>query len=140
MQAHTSEDFTPTAWSDHPCYDLSRYMLLITPINNRDRHHPGLVCASVKATKFTGQEHAFVAMDLDAGPAKMDARMSPTRARELARALLDAADIVDAFEAFEADRAESAELARDNAGPLTTRVDIADGLVALETVTEGGAA
>lgn len=50
------------------------------------------------------------------------------------------ADIVEAFEAFEADRAESAELARYNAGPLTTRVDIADGLVAFETVTEGGAA
>ena len=114
MQAHTSEDFTPTAWSDHPGYDLTRYTLSTTPINNRDRHHPGLVCASVKATKFTGQEHAFVAMDLDAGPAKMDARMSPTRARELARALLDAADIVDAFEAFEADRIR-------RAGPLQRR-------------------
>ena len=41
-----------------------------------------------------------MAMDLDAGPASMEARMSPTRARRLARALLDAADIVDAFEAL----------------------------------------
>ena len=137
MQAHTSEDFTPPAWSDHPGYDLTRYTLSTTPINNRDRHHPGLVCASVKATKFTGQEHAFVAINLDAGPAKMDARMSPTRARELARALLEAADIVDAFEA---DLAVRAELARYNAGPLTTRVDISDGLVAFETVTQGGSA
>ena len=127
-------------WSDHDGYDLKRYALSTTPINNRDRHHPGLVCASVKATKFTGQEHAFVAMDLDAGPASIGARMSPTRARELARALLCAADIVEAFEAFEATRAESAELARYNAGPLTTRVDIADGLVAFETVAQGGAA
>ena len=130
----------PTAWSDRPGYDLTRYTLSTTPINNRDRHNPGLVCASVKATKFTGQEHAFVAMDLDAGPASMGARMSSTKARELARALLDAADIVEAFEAFEAVQAESAELARYNAGPLTTRVAISDGLVALETVTEGGAA
>ena len=121
MQAHTSEDFTPTAWSDH--------------------YHPGLVCASVKATKFTGQEHAYVAMGLDAGPASMDARMSPTRARVLARALLGAADIVEAFEAFEADRAEAAELARYNAGPLTTRADIAQGVVAFEPAqTQGGAA
>ena len=103
-------------------------------------YHPGLVCASVNATKFTGQDRAFVAMDLDAGPASMDARMSPTEARTMARALLGAADIVEAFEAFEADRAEAAELARYNAGPLTTRVDISDGLVAFETVTEGGAA
>lgn len=135
-----TRETTPTAWSDHDGYDLTRYTLSTTPINNRDRYHPGLVCASVKATKFTGQEHAFVAMDLDAGPASMDARMSPNEARALARALLGAADIVEAFEAFEADRAESAELVRYNAGPLTTRVDISDGLVAFETVTKGGAA
>ena len=132
-----TRETTPTAWSNHDGYDLTRYTLSTKPINNRDRYHPGLVCASVKATKFTGQEHAFVAMDLDAGPAKMDARMSPTRARELARALLEAADIVDAFEA---DLAVRAELARYNAGPLTTRVDISDGLVAFETVTQGGSA
>ena len=132
-----TRETTPTAWSDHDGYDLTRYTLSTTPINSRDRYHPGLVCASVKAIKFTGQDRAFVAMDLDAGPASMEARMSPTRARELARALLEAADIVDAFEA---DLAVRAELARYNAGPLTTRVDIADGMVALETVTEGGAA
>ena len=69
--------------------------------------------------------------------------MVPSRqqARVLARALRGAADIVEAFEAFEADRAESAELARYNAGPLTTRVDIAQGVVAFEpAATEGGAA
>ena len=135
-----TRETAPTAWSDHDGYDLTRYTLSTTPINSRDRYHPGMVCASVKATKFTGQKNAFVALDLGAGPASMEARMSPAEARELARALLGAADIVEAFEAFEADRAESAELARYNAGPLTTRVDIADGMVALETVTEGGAA
>ena len=135
-----TRETTPTVWSNHDGYDLTRYTLSTTPINRRDCYHPGLVCASVNATKFTGQDRAFVAMDLDAGPAKMDARMSATKARELARALLEAADIVDAFEAFEAVQAESAELARYNAGPLTTRVDISDGLVAFETVTEGGAA
>ena len=135
-----TRETTPTVWSNHDGYDLTRYTLSTTPINRRDCYHPGLVCASVKATKFTGHDRAFVAMDLDAGPASMEARMSPTRARELARALLEAADIVDAFEAFEAVQAESAELARYNAGPLTTRVDIADGMVAFETVTEGGAA
>lgn len=133
-----TRETTPTAWSDHDGYDLTRYTLSTTPINSRDRYHPRLVCASVKATKFTGQQNAFVAMDLDAGPAKMDARMSPTRARELARALLEAADIVDAFEA---DLAVRAELARYNAGPLTTRADIAQGVVAFEPAqTQGGAA
>ena len=136
-----TRETTPTAWSDHDGYDLTRYTLSTTPINSRDRYHPGLVCASVKAIKFTGQDRAFVAMDLDAGPASMEARMSPAEARKLARALLGAADIVEAFEAFEADRAESAELARYNAGPLTTRVDIAQGVVAFETAqTQGGAA
>ena len=131
----------PTAWSDQDGYDLTRYTLHTTPINSRDRYHPGLVCASVKATKFTGQKSAFVDMDLDGGPANMQARMSPNEARVLARALLGAADTVEAFEAFEAARAESAELARYNAGPLTTRVDIAHGVVAFEPAqTQGGAA
>ena len=81
-----TRETTPTAWSNHDGYDLTRYTLSTKPINSRDRYHPGLVCASVKATKFTGQDRAFVAMDLDAGPANMEARMSPTRARELVAA------------------------------------------------------
>ncbi len=101
-----TRETTPTAWSDHDGYDLTRYTLSTTPINSRDRYHPGLVCASVKATKFTGQQNAFVAMDLDAGPSKMDTRMSAAEARVLARALLDAADVLDAFEQAHKDDVE----------------------------------
>jgi hypothetical protein len=62
--------------------------------------------------------------------------MTPTRARTLAQALIEAADIVDQFTAHQA---EEAELARYNAGPIN-RIALAGGVVAFETVTEGGAA
>lgn len=134
----TPDNSTP--WSTHPGYALSRHTLNCRRINDRDRYTPNSMTASVKALKFTDDKVANVRLSLEEGPASIYADMSAHSARTLARALLGAADIVEAFEAFEADRAETAELARYNAGPLTTRVDIADGLVAFETVTKGGAA
>ena len=138
-----TRETTPTAWSDHPGYDLTKYTLSCFFVNDLDKHHPRTIDASVKATKFTGGEHAYVHLALDAGVADMQARMSPGNAREIANALMQAADIVDAYNA-EADQLrqkEDTELARYNAGPLTTRVDIAQGVVAFEPAqTQGGAA
>mgnify|MGYP000396684863 FL=1 len=139
-----------TPWSTHPGYDLSRYTVISDAVNDRDRHHPGTVLASVVAEKFTGCPNTRVRMDLSVGPADMQVRMSPEKARALAQAILDAADIVDAFEADGA-MAQEAELARFNAGPIRhiplgqRVVEVAKGYFAFEpatcnTVNEGGAA
>jgi len=137
-------------WSNHEGYDLTRHVMTAEQLNDRDRHHNNLITGSVRATKFTGQEFAFVLVDLASGPAGMSVRMSPENARTLAKALLTAADIVDAFEADEA-MAQEAELARFNAGPIhpipvgQRVVEVAKGYFAFEPATcnmvnEGGAA
>lgn len=128
----------PIPWSNHAGYDLTRYVMTAEQLNDRDRYHTNLIESSVKATKFTGQEFAFVHVDLTAGPSGMSVRMSPDNARTFANALLAAADIVDSFEADECMR-EEAELARYNAGPIN-RIELPGGVVAFEPVAEGGAA
>ncbi len=124
-----------TPWSTHPGYDLSRYTVVGDAVNDRDRHHPGTVLATVAAEKFTGRQNAWVRIDLCAGPADMQVRMSPEKARALAQAILDAADIVDAFEAATA----------VSHHPINTAqrvVEVAKGCFAFEPATacEGGAA
>lgn len=139
-----------TPWSTHPGYDLSRYTVVSDAVNDRDSHRPGTVSATVSAEKFTGRQNACVRINLCAGPADMQVRMSPEKARALAQAILNAADIVDAFEADGA-MAQEAELARFNAGPIRhiplgqRVVEVAKGYFAFEpatcnTVNEGGAA
>lgn len=135
----TATQPAPTIWSEHPGYDLTRYVMPYQTINDRDLHHRNTVAATIKATKFTGQECAYVRASMDAGPASLDVNMSPDNARIFANALLAAADIVEAFEADQRKQAEEAELARYNAGPIN-RIALAGGVVAFETVTEGGAA
>lgn len=126
----------PNKWSDHLGYDLTRYVMSAEQLNDGDRYHTNLIDGSVKATKFTGQEIAFVDMSLNSGPASMSVRMSPNNARALADALIEAADIVEQFTAHQA---EEAELARYNTGPIN-RIELPGGVVAFEPVTEGGAA
>ena len=77
-----------------------------------------------------------VTLELRTGQWSVDADMTPTRARTLAQALIEAADIVDQFTAHQA---EEAELARFNAGPIN-RIELPGGVVAFEPMTEGGAA
>ena len=134
----------PNPWSNHNGYDLTRYVMTSEQLNDRDRYYTNLIEGSVKATKFTGQEFAFVDMSLTSGPAGMSVRMSPDNARALANALLAAANIVNAFEADECMRQE-AELARFNAVPIPdgdgiVGIELPGGVVAFEPVTEGGAA
>ena len=124
-----------TPWSTHPGYDLSRYTVVSDAVNDRDRHHPGTVLATVAAMKFTGHQNACVRIDLSVGPADMQVRMSPEKARDIAQAILNAADIVDQFTAHQA---EERELARYNAGPVN-RIELNGGVVAFEPA-EGGAA
>lgn len=124
-----------TPWSTHPGYDLSRYTIVSDAVNDRDRHHPGTVSATVVAEKFAGRQNALVRMDLSVGPADMQVRMSPEKARALAQAILNAADIVDAFEAATA----------VSHHPINTAqrvVEVAKGYFAFEPATagEGGAA
>ncbi len=90
-----------TPWSAHPSYALSRHTLLHKVINNRDRFTPNSTNASVKAIKFIDDKAANVRLSLDAGPAGIYADMCAHNARTLARALLDAADVLDAFEQAE---------------------------------------
>lgn len=129
----TPDNSTP--WSTHPGYDLSRYTVVSDAVNDRDSHHPGTVSATVSAEKFTGRQNACVRINLCAGPADMQVRMSPEKARDIAQAILDAADIVDAFEAFTA----------VSHHPINTAqrvVEVAKGCFAFEPATagEGGAA
>jgi hypothetical protein len=126
----------PNPWSNHAGYDLTRYAMTAEQLNDHDRYHTNLIEGSVKATKFTGQEIAFIDMSLTCGPTGMSVRMSPDNARTLAQALADAADIVDQFTIHQA---EEAELARFNAGPIN-RIELPGGVVAFEPVAEGGAA
>lgn len=124
-----------TPWSTHPGYDLSRYTVVSDAVNDRDRHHPGTVLATVAAMKFTGHQNACVRIDLSVGPADMQVRMSPEKARDIAQAILNAADIVDAFEAATA----------VSHHPINTAqrvVEVAKGYFAFEPATagEGGAA
>lgn len=124
-----------TPWSTNPGYDLSRYTIVSDAVNDRDRHHPGTVLASVAAEKFAGRQNARVRMYLSVGPADMQVRMSPEKARDIAQAILDAADIVDAFEAATA----------VSHHPINTAqrvVEVAKGYFAFEPATagEGGAA
>jgi hypothetical protein len=78
-----------------------------------------------------------VTLELRTGQWSVDADMTPTRARALAAALIEAADIVDQFTAHQA---EERELARFNAGPVFHPIDLPCGVVAFEPATEGGAA
>lgn len=132
-------DTTPPQepWSNHPGYDLTRYTLTCHCISDLDRHNPRLVDATVKATKFTDHKNTFVHLDVAAGPAGMQARMSPDNARTLAKALLAAADIVEAFEA-DRQQAEKEKQALFNAGPVRA-IALDGGVIAFETVAEGGA-
>jgi len=137
-------------WSDTPGYDLMRHTLLGEITNDRDRFAPGTVSATVAAQKFTSEESAYVRLSVAVGPSSISIRASQEKARALAQALLDAADIVDAFEADGA-MAQEAELARFNAGPIRPIpfgqrvVEVAKGYFAFEpatcnTVNQGGAA
>ena len=106
-------------------------------ISDADTFHADLLKARVRAMKYKrAQSTPAVTLDLHTGQWSVDADMTPTRARALAAALTEAADIVDQFTAHQA---EEAELARYNAGPID-RIELSGGVVAFEPVTEGGAA
>ncbi len=85
-------------------------------IGDADLYHPNMVKADVWAMHAkNGPGVAAVSLDVDSGPWGVTAEMTPARARTLAQALIEAADIVDQFTARQA---EEAELARFNAGPI----------------------
>ena len=107
-------------------------------ISDADTFHADLLKARVRAVKSKrAQSTPAVTLELRTGQWSVDADMTPTRARTLAQALIEAADIVDQFTAHQA---EEAELARFNAGPVYHPIDLPCGVVAFEPVTEGGAA
>ena len=106
-------------------------------ISDADTYHADLLKARVRAVKSKrAQPTPSVTLELRTGQWSVDADMTPTRARTLAQALIEAADIVDQFTAHQA---EEAELARFNAGPIN-RIELPGGVVAFEPMTEGGAA
>ena len=106
-------------------------------ISDADTYHADLLKARVRAMKSKrAQSTPSVTLELRTGQWSVDADMTPTRARTLAQALIEAADIVDQFTAHQA---EEAELARFNAGPIN-RIELPGGVVAFEPMTEGGAA
>ena len=106
-------------------------------ISDADTYHADLLKARVRAVKSKrAQPTPAVTLELRTGQWSVDADMTPTRARTLAQALIEAADIVDQFTAHQA---EEAELARFNAGPIN-RIELPGGVVAFEPVAEGGAA
>ena len=106
-------------------------------ISDADTYHADLLKAQVRAVKSKrAQPTPAVTLDLRTGQWSVHADMTPTRARTLAQALIEAADIVDQFTAHQA---EEAELARFNAGPIN-RIELPGGVVAFEPVTEGGSA
>ena len=106
-------------------------------ISDADTFHADLLEARVRAMKDKrAQPTPAVTLELRTGQWSVDADMTPTRARTLAQALIEAADIVDQFTAHQA---EEAELARFNAGPIN-RIELPGGVVAFEPMTEGGAA
>ena len=106
-------------------------------ISDADTFHADLLKARVRAVKSKrAQSTPAVTLELRTGQWSVDADMTPTRARTLAQALIEAADIVDQFTAHQA---EEAELARFNAGPIN-RIELPGGVVAFEPMTEGGAA
>ena len=106
-------------------------------ISDADTFHADLLKARVRAMKSKrAQPTPAVTLELRTGQWSVDADMTPTRARTLAQALIEAADIVDQFTAHQA---EEAELARFNAGPIN-RIELPGGVVAFEPMTEGGAA
>lgn len=125
-------------WSDTPGYDLLRHTLLGEITNDRDRFAPGTVSATVAAQKFTSEESAYVRLSVAVGPSSISIRASQEKARALAQAILNAADIVDAFEAATA----------VSHHPINTAqrvVEVAKGYFAFEpatcnTVNQGGAA
>lgn len=106
-------------------------------ISDADTYHADLLKARVRAVKSKrAQSTPAVTLELRTGQWSVNADMTPTRARTLAQALIEAADIVDQFTAHQA---EEAELARFNAGPIN-RIELPGGVVAFEPVTEGGSA
>ena len=106
-------------------------------ISDADTYHADLLKAQVRAVKSKrAQSTPAVTLELRTGQWSVHADMTPTRARTLAQALIEAADIVDQFTAHQA---EEAELARFNAGPIN-RIELPGGVVAFEPVTEGGSA
>ena len=107
-------------------------------ISDADPYRPDIVEASVWAVHArNSQAAAAVSLDIESGPWSVNPDMSPARARALAAALIEAADIVDQFTAHQA---EERELARFNAGPVFHPIDLPCGVVAFEPATEGGAA
>ncbi len=85
-------------------------------ISDADTFHADLLKARVRAMKYKrAHTTPAVTLELRTGQWSVDADMTPTRARALAAALIEAADIVDQFTARQA---EEAELARFNAGPI----------------------
>lgn len=95
-----------TPWSSHQGYSLSRHTLNCRRINDRDRYTQNSMTASVKALKFTDDKVANVRLSLEEGPASIYSDMSAHNARTLARALIDAADVLDAFEQASANDVE----------------------------------
>ena len=107
-------------------------------ISDADTFHADLLKARVRAMKHKrAHTTPAVTLELRTGQWSVDADMTPTRARALAAALIEAADIVDQFTAHQA---EERELARFNAGPVFHPIDLPCGVVAFEPATEGGAA
>lgn len=105
-------------------------------ISDADTYHADLLQARVRAVKSKrAQSTPAVTLELRTGKWSVDADMTTTRARTLAAALIEAADIVDQFTAHQA---EEAELARYNTGPIN-RIELNGGVVAFEPA-EGGAA
>ena len=85
-------------------------------ISDADPYRPDIVEASVWAVHARNDPAAAaVSLDIESGPWSVNPDMSPARARALAAALIEAADIVDQFTARQA---KEAELARFNAGPI----------------------
>jgi len=98
-------------------------------ISDADTFHADLLKARVRAVKSKRAQSApAVTLELRTGQWSVDADMTPTRARTLAQALIEAADIVDQFTAHQA---EEAELARFNADPIN-RIELPGGVVAFE--------
>lgn len=106
-------------------------------ISDADQWDPDMVKADVWAVHAKNGPAAAVSLDIESGPWSVTPDMSPSCARALAAALLEAADIVDQFTAHQA---EESELARFNAGPAVYHpIGLPCGVVAFEPA-EGGAA
>ena len=130
---------TPSAWSVHPSYHLTRQSDFLNGINDRDQFHPFTADAWVHTFQLINNPQACVCLGLELGAVNFHLKMSATNARKLAAAILAGADILEAFEA-ERDAVNAMPFSY-GADAHITRVDIADGVVAFEPATaQGGAA